>query len=112
MTSGAEKSVANCTRRSPGSAPLDAGSIPAISTTPCKPPPREFTRGAEAFSCLPADEDDPVITEELVEDVFALPCRVIEDPVSPSPLVIPLGSLGSASSASASSPPSRVPLPR
>lgn len=36
-----------------------------------------------------------LITEELVEDVFALPCRVIEDPVSHSPLVIPLGSLGS-----------------
>ncbi|MEE2522614.1 ABC transporter ATP-binding protein [Pseudarthrobacter sp. J75] len=32
-----------------------------------------------------------VITEELVEEVFALPCRVIEDPVSRTPLVIPLG---------------------
>ena len=35
----------------------------------------------------PAD----VITEELVEEVFGLPCRVIEDPVSLTPLVIPLG---------------------
>ncbi|ARF72848.1 iron-dicitrate transporter ATP-binding subunit [Kitasatospora albolonga] len=33
-----------------------------------------------------------LITEELVEEVFALPCRVIEDPVAHSPLVIPLGS--------------------
>ncbi|MFZ4841836.1 ABC transporter ATP-binding protein [Mycetocola saprophilus] len=32
-----------------------------------------------------------VITEELVEDVFELPCRVITDPVTGSPLVIPLG---------------------
>lgn len=32
-----------------------------------------------------------VITEELVEDVFSLPCRVITDPVTGSPLVIPLG---------------------
>ncbi|WP_257624054.1 ABC transporter ATP-binding protein, partial [Streptomyces griseus] len=36
-----------------------------------------------------------LITEELVEDVFALPCRIIEDPVSHSPLVIPLRSPGS-----------------
>lgn len=34
MISGAEKSTADCTRRSPASAPLDAGSIPAISTYP------------------------------------------------------------------------------
>lgn len=36
-----------------------------------------------------APED--VITEELVEQVFGLVCRVIADPVSGSPLVIPLG---------------------
>ena len=32
MISGAEKIAADCARRSPASAPLDAGSIPAIST--------------------------------------------------------------------------------
>ncbi|CAM3631159.1 ABC transporter ATP-binding protein [Occultella aeris] len=31
-----------------------------------------------------------VLTEELVGDVFDLPCRVIEDPVTSAPLVIPL----------------------
>ncbi|MFF2535052.1 ABC transporter ATP-binding protein [Streptomyces cyaneofuscatus] len=37
-----------------------------------------------------------LITEALVEEVFALPCRVIEDPVAHSPLVIPLGSAAEA----------------
>ncbi|MFJ9685192.1 ABC transporter ATP-binding protein [Streptomyces bacillaris] len=37
-----------------------------------------------------------LITEALVEEVFALPCRVIEDPVAHSPLVIPLGSAAGA----------------
>ncbi len=32
-----------------------------------------------------------VLTEALVEDVFGLPCRIIEDPVSGTPLVVPLG---------------------
>lgn len=32
-----------------------------------------------------------IITEKLVETVFDLPCRVIEDPVSGTPLVLPLG---------------------
>ncbi|WP_035750373.1 ABC transporter ATP-binding protein [Arthrobacter sp. 35W] len=32
-----------------------------------------------------------IMTEELVEHVFGLPCRIIEDPVSHTPLVIPLG---------------------
>lgn len=36
----------------------------------------------------PAD----VVTAELVEHVFGLPCLVIDDPVSHTPLVIPLGS--------------------
>ena len=42
MISGAEKSTADCTRRSPDSAPLDAGSIPAISTHPMWARPRRF----------------------------------------------------------------------
>ncbi|MFD5557992.1 ABC transporter ATP-binding protein [Streptomyces sp. NPDC127068] len=33
-----------------------------------------------------------IITEELVEEVFGLPCTIITDPVAGSPLVIPLGS--------------------
>ena len=32
-----------------------------------------------------------VITEELVAAVFGLPCRVIPDPVTGTPLVIPIG---------------------
>jgi len=32
-----------------------------------------------------------LVTEELVEDVFGLRCRVIDDPVAGCPLVIPLG---------------------
>lgn len=32
-----------------------------------------------------------LVTEELVEEVFGLRCRVIEDPVAVCPLVIPLG---------------------
>jgi ABC-type cobalamin/Fe3+-siderophores transport system ATPase subunit len=38
-------------------------------------------------SGAPAD----VVTAELVEDVFGLPCLVIDDPVSHTPLVIPRG---------------------
>jgi iron complex transport system ATP-binding protein len=35
----------------------------------------------------PAD----VVTEELVSEVFGLPCRVVPDPVAGTPLVLPLG---------------------
>ncbi|MER6915049.1 ABC transporter ATP-binding protein [Streptomyces sp. NPDC000594] len=37
-----------------------------------------------------------IITGELVEEVFGLPCTIITDPVAGSPLVIPLGSAGAA----------------
>ncbi|GAA3983520.1 ABC transporter ATP-binding protein [Actinomadura viridis] len=37
-------------------------------------------------------EPAEVLTEELLEEVFGLPARVIEDPVTGAPLVIPLGS--------------------
>ncbi|ALV45134.1 iron-dicitrate transporter ATP-binding subunit [Arthrobacter alpinus] len=43
--------------------------------------------GAVVAEGAPAD----VVTEELVEHVFGMPCRIIEDPVSHTPLVIPLG---------------------
>jgi len=38
-------------------------------------------------------QGDPreIITEELVEEVYDLPCRVITDPVTGTPLVLPLG---------------------
>lgn len=53
MISGAEKIEANCTRRSPDSAPLDAGSIPAISTEfPCETKAR--LRCSRAFVVPPA----------------------------------------------------------
>ncbi|RAX49431.1 cobalamin ABC transporter ATP-binding protein [Arthrobacter sp. AQ5-05] len=32
-----------------------------------------------------------VVTEELVKDVFGMPCRVIPDPVAGTPLVLPIG---------------------
>ncbi|MDV8068791.1 ABC transporter ATP-binding protein [Rhodococcus sp. IEGM 1366] len=32
-----------------------------------------------------------IITEELVQEVFGMACRIIDDPVSRTPLVIPLG---------------------
>ncbi|WP_054955366.1 ABC transporter ATP-binding protein [Paenibacillus dakarensis] len=32
-----------------------------------------------------------IVSEELVEEVFGLKCKVIEDPVSHTPLIIPLG---------------------
>ncbi|MFB4315589.1 ABC transporter ATP-binding protein [Actinomadura sp. 21ATH] len=37
-----------------------------------------------------------VLTEPLLDEVFALPARVIEDPVTGAPLVIPLGSHAAA----------------
>jgi iron complex transport system ATP-binding protein len=37
-----------------------------------------------------------VVTEPMVRDVFGLPCRVIVDPVSGTPLVIPMGRNGRA----------------
>lgn len=43
--------------------------------------------GAVVAQGAPAD----VITADLVEDVFGLPCMVIDDPVTGTPLVVPLG---------------------
>jgi len=34
---------------------------------------------------------DRIVTPELVTDVFGMPCQVIEDPVSRTPLVVPVG---------------------
>ena len=34
---------------------------------------------------------DAIVTAELVTDVFGLPCRVIADPVSQTPMVVPIG---------------------
>ncbi|ADJ43791.1 iron ABC transporter ATPase [Amycolatopsis mediterranei S699] len=44
-------------------------------------------RPVDELSGAPAD----ILTAELVADVFGLPCRVIEDPVSATPLVVPIG---------------------
>ena len=43
--------------------------------------------GRIAAEGAPAD----ILTAELVADVFGMPCRVIEDPVSATPLVVPIG---------------------
>ena len=34
---------------------------------------------------------DDIVTPELVTEVFGLPCRVIADPVSGTPMVVPIG---------------------
>ena len=34
---------------------------------------------------------DDIVTSDLVTDVFGLPCRVITDPVSHTPMVVPIG---------------------
>ena len=34
---------------------------------------------------------DDIVTAELVTDVFGVPCRVITDPVSGTPMVVPIG---------------------
>ena len=44
-------------------------------------------RGAVVASGHPAD----VISEELVREVFDLPCRIIDDPVAGTPMVVPIG---------------------
>lgn len=38
-------------------------------------------------------EGDPreIVTSQLIEDIYGMPCRIIEDPVAGTPLVIPLG---------------------
>lgn len=36
-------------------------------------------------------EPHEIVTEQMVDDVFGLKCKVIDDPVSHTPLVIPLG---------------------
>jgi ferric enterobactin transport system ATP-binding protein len=43
--------------------------------------------GAVVAEGAPSD----VVTAELVEDVFGLPCRIIDDPVTGTPLVVPEG---------------------
>jgi iron complex transport system ATP-binding protein len=46
-----------------------------------------------------------IVTEDLIEETFALPCRVIEDPETGKPLVIPrLRSAGAAARASSPRP--------
>jgi len=32
-----------------------------------------------------------IVTEELIEEVFGLQCKVIDDPVTHTPLIVPLG---------------------
>jgi iron complex transport system ATP-binding protein len=44
-------------------------------------------RGRIVAAGAPAD----VVTETTVEDVFGLRCRVVPDPVSGTPLVVPVG---------------------
>jgi iron complex transport system ATP-binding protein len=34
-----------------------------------------------------------VVTAELIDEVFGLPCRIIDDPESGTPLVIPRSSI-------------------
>lgn len=43
--------------------------------------------GEVAASGPPAE----VLTEQLVEEVFGMPCRIIDDPVSGTPMIVPIG---------------------
>jgi iron complex transport system ATP-binding protein len=43
--------------------------------------------GAIVAEGAPAD----IVTPDLVTDVFGIPCRIISDPVSPTPMVVPIG---------------------
>lgn len=45
------------------------------------------SQGRVACEGTPAE----VVTEERVRDVFGLPCRVVPDPVSATPMVVPIG---------------------
>ncbi|MCW5252019.1 ABC transporter ATP-binding protein [Streptomyces sp. SHP 1-2] len=60
---------------------------------------------------------ESVVTEELVAEVFGLACRVVPDPVTGTPTVVPLGRDRGAATASARSPerdagrPPHVPSP-
>jgi iron complex transport system ATP-binding protein len=44
-----------------------------------------------AGSIVSEGAPDLIVTPELVTDVFGMPCQVIEDPVSRTPLVVPVG---------------------
>ncbi|MBM4516828.1 ATP-binding cassette domain-containing protein [Rhodococcus hoagii] len=54
---------------------------------PLREPHHRHEEGAIVAEGAPSD----IVTEHLVEDVFGLPCRIIDDPVTHTPLVIPLG---------------------
>ncbi|WP_213815116.1 ABC transporter ATP-binding protein [Glaciihabitans sp. dw_435] len=45
----------------------------------------------KAGSIVATGVPSEILTAELVEDVFGLPCMVIEDPVSGTPLIVPKG---------------------
>ena len=55
---------------------------------PLRRPPGRDVRGPHRRR---PDAPAEVLTEETVREVFGLPCRVIPDPVSGTPLVVPLG---------------------
>ena len=52
---------------------------------------------------------EEVVTEALVEEVFGLPCRVLPDPVTGTPTVVPLGRDRGGRSAAASAVPATHP---
>ena len=55
---------------------------------PLRPPPDRHARRARSS---PRDAPTTIVTPELVTDVFGLPCMVIADPVSGTPMIVPIG---------------------
>jgi iron complex transport system ATP-binding protein len=38
-----------------------------------------------------AGDPGQVLTEQIVEDVFGMRCRLVDDPISNTPMIIPIG---------------------
>ena len=57
---------------------------------------------------LSSPSPDDVLTEQLLQDVFALDAQVIRDPVVGTPLVVPIVILGPETLSSCTAPPLEV----
>ena len=76
-----------CARPARGAGPHDGrGAARPQPRRPLRHPP---DRDARRASWSPPASHGEIVTAELVEEVFGLPCRVIEDPETGTPLVIP-----------------------
>ncbi len=60
-------------------------------TTPIKDDTRCSSSNSLNGQLIAQGDPREIVTERLVEDVFGLKCTIIDDPVSHTPLVVPLG---------------------